>query len=180
MLIERENIFDDRLEKLVLTPNFPFYYQKQSTDYSFPYLNHCLILRPEIQNQSKINSEYWPLFEEVFLKFINENNLNLSQIYRASVNLTTSSNFLHNNPHVDHTFKHNVFIHYLNTFDDGHTYIFDETYDGKNAVSKEKKIIKKIIQPQKNKAICFDGKFYHAQGFCKPDQHRIVFVVTFN
>jgi len=87
-----------------------------------------------------------------------------------SFNLTFSDPSRHGDPHRDHPeFPHKVMIIYLNDFDGGVTYLFDEA----------QMKVTETITPAKNRFVVFDGDL-HAQGFCRPQQHRLVLVATFD
>jgi hypothetical protein len=57
---------------------------------------------------------------------------------------------------------------YLNKFDAGDTWLFDEQRN-----------VEAIIKAEVDKFVVFDGGM-HANGFCKPQQTRFVFVATFD
>ena len=85
-----------------------------------------------------------------------------------ALNCTTYDSSEYGDIHEDHCFPHNNFLFYLNDFTGGPTYIFDN----------EKNLIKTTCVG-KYKGVFFGGE-KHAAGFCKPQEERIVFVVTFN
>ena len=68
-----------------------------------------------------------------------------------------------NNPHTDLTFPHLVCLYYVND-SDGDTVIYNETLDDTlpEEVSKTNFTVKKRIQPEKDKVVLFDGKYYHS------------------
>jgi len=179
MITELENFYDVDFEPYVLSNNFPFFYQDSTTSKTFPCLAHTLIPRYNLSDPMPVSSPHWYDFEPIFQKFIKLQNIKLDKICRASINLTTNfMGYKHNEPHIDHTFPHKNFLYYVNSFDDGNTFIFNKKFDGNNTVITDAEILCEI-KSTKNKAICFDGLNYHAQGFCKPNQFRCVLVVTF-
>jgi hypothetical protein len=116
-----------------------------------------------------INSPFYEDALKLFDRFCVENKITYQHIFRAAINITwnnvTSSGY--GCIHKDHSFPHYNFLMYLNDFDDGHTFIFDD----------DNHLIK-TITPSKNKIAIFDGKL-HAQGFCRLNQRRVVLVITF-
>jgi hypothetical protein len=87
-----------------------------------------------------------------------------------ALNLTFADPSKHGDPHIDHpAFEHKHILIYLNQFDAGETFILDET--GTDVVE--------VVKPEMDKFVVFEGG-WHAQGFCKPQQMRLVFVATFD
>ena len=73
---------------------------------------------------------------------------------------------------------------YLNTIE-GNTIVYDKKYVNKKQfttmpLEKIKKPLKKIkeIKPERGKAVCWNGSYYHAAGFPK-EGRRVVAVITF-
>jgi len=167
-------------EKIVLDNNFPWFYQQVSTSDQYPFLSHTLIPRYNLSDNIVVNSEFWYDISEVFYDTIEQYNIKLDKICRASLNLTNhSSKFVHNDPHIDHDFPHKNFLFYINNFDNGYTYIFDKKYDGVNMILDKNLKVKETIKPKKGDIVIFDGLNYHAQGFCNENQWRCVLIVTF-
>ena len=173
-LIERQYIPDNTELKLfeeINSIDFPWFKSPSvygSKHYCF---FHSLMMRTDVENQTvgnpgDINSIYYPHFENIFLKFCKQNNIEVKKIFRASLNLTCYHEDLHSNIHVDHVYPHRNFIMYLSEAS-GDTYIYDESVQTMFSIS-----------PKLHKAIIFDG-VPHAQGFCKMDEVRIVLVFTF-
>jgi hypothetical protein len=140
--------------------NFPLYFTHAINEY-YGYM-HCLKNR-----DGEINSYYYPFVESFFLKICKENNINVKTIYRASINSSDYNNILHSDPHRDHEFDHYIFLMYINKFDNGFTYIFDEEEN-----------IKNVIYPNENKIVIFKDSI-HAQGFCNIGQRRLILIITF-
>lgn len=170
---------------LVLSNTFQWYYQSRMVDQgdNVPienisdqfFFSHNLIARQgedefgnhlwgEIPMEGKVNSKHWDN-----LSFIFTRSVQYKKIFRAALNLTFGfSNKPYSVPHKDHSFDHKNFICYLNNFSDGYTYLIDDN------------TITNSIVPKERCAVVFDGKNLHAQGFCKPNEKRLVMVVTFN
>lgn len=144
---------------------FPWYHLK-STD-NFTAMGHIIMMRPETQIRGTQNSPHMPAAEELFLRICGDNYVTVEMIHRIAFNLTFADPSPHGDIHLDHLFPHKNFLLYLNEFDGGDTYLFNENAQ-----------ITETIKQQENKFVFFDGDL-HAQGFCKPQQHRIIMVVTF-
>lgn len=101
------------------------------------------------------NKEY----EEVFSAFCLKHKIDVTNIIRARVVVTTTSTDedKHSYPHVDHLLDHDVFLYYVNT-SDGDTVFFDKVLGEENL---DPKIIKRST-PRAGKAINFSGKIFHA------------------
>lgn len=182
MIIELKNLYNQDLENFVTSNEFAWFYQHVSTTDKFPFLSHTLIPRYDIYNEDcKINSHYWETLSPVFYTALDAINFKLDKICRASCNLTPHINHVSNNdPHVDHEYQHYNFIYYFNTVDKGETIIYEEKFNGVDWFKDSKDLtVKKLITPEKNKGVIFDGLNYHANNFCHVGQWRFVMVVTF-
>lgn len=167
-------------KEIVQNVNFPWYLASDKTvhnDYNvvnlpniIEYLQFNHILLEEYKQ--KANSSYYRLFEEKIPYILKKLNLKNIQIIRAKLNLqtqiTNNQPNLHNTPHRDLNFRHNVFILYLND-SDGDTIIFDENFK-----------IKKRITPKKNRVVIFDGITYHTGCHPYKNDKRIVLNVNFD
>ena len=148
--------------------SFPYFFQRATKNHS--QFAHVLMVRNEhgLPLSGKVTSEFYVAFEDFFLRMCRQNNIEVRTILRASINCTSHSDKKHGDIHLDHAkFDHYNFLFYMNEVDGGDTYIFD----GENTLVKE-------IQHAKHKMVVFNGH-PHAQGFCKPEQHRFILVVTF-
>lgn len=148
--------------------NFPWYAGMATK--SFPCLTHNLLLRTNEKTEGKPWSPHYPAARVIFDRLCAENGIAVRAVYRMAFNLTFADPSKHGDPHIDHPdFPHKHLLIYLNKFDDGNTYLFDES--GTNIVE--------TIKPEMDKFVIFDGG-WHAQGFCRPQQMRMVFVATFD
>lgn len=111
-------------------------------------------------------SEYWSDVYKLFNRICLENDVLVKRVYRASVNFSGSGVGLHDVIHRDHKFDHYIFLMYLNEFNQGFTFLFE---DGN---------IVKCITPCKNKIAIFPN-MPHARGYTNPGEIRAVLVVTF-
>ena len=133
-----------------------------------PVFTHFLRLTQPDDNEGIPNSQYRQEFESIFNRYCSENNIKVDRILRSAINFTTHEpddtvTYIH----TDHNFPHHAFLMYLNDFDDGPTYFYDD--DGK--------VIYKSL-PKKYNAILSDGE-KHSQGYCATQQTRIVLVITY-
>lgn len=152
--------------------NFPLFYQKTTSERYWQY-SHTFLVRNTLGNEQLegiVNSNNYKLAYELFKSICDSNGLIFKKIYRAALNSTGYHSDLHGDIHNDllENTKHNVFLFYLNNFDYGYTFLFDDN----------DRIIH-TIKPQKNKVVVFDGKYKHAQGFCSPGQRRLILVFNY-
>jgi len=170
-----------QIKQTILDENFAWYCSN-ATSNKFPFLSHVLIRRYDhIKGEPEFNSYITPHILNIFQRFVDEHNIKVDKVTRACLNLTHYHGKYENcEPHVDHDFPHKVFMLYLNDTS-GDTLVFDKVYNGKKRVldvTKKLKVLKRI-KPELGKAVCWDGKYYHAASFCKPMQRRVVAVITF-
>jgi hypothetical protein len=159
-----ENAFLDH----VSSPQFPWYAGMATKN--FPCLTHNIMLRTDKQTEGEPWSPHYEEGKRLFLRLCESNGISVNTIYRIAFNLTFADPSKHGDPHNDHAeFSHKIMIVYLTKFDAGETYIFDEA--GGNIIG--------TIKPEKDKFVVFDGGM-HAQGFCRPQQFRMVLVATFD
>jgi len=153
----------------VLSPDFPLFFQKTTPGCIVQQYAHTLMWRnnENLPVEGFVNSQYWPAAKEIFDKFCLETGVKYKTIFRAAINSTSYSPEIHSEIHVDHEFKHNNFILYLNEFSNGHTLIFDENNN----------VIHDIV-PKALKGVIFGGEL-HAQQFCDIHERRVILVITF-
>jgi hypothetical protein len=118
---------------------------------------------------------------EILSKFSKKHGLDVSEIIRAKVNLTTrassedSQKFY--SPHVDIDSKHYGFIYYLND-SDGDTVFFNKHYpESSLKESDAKEVIR--VSPKAGRAILFDGLQYHAGSPCVDNDFRALINIDF-
>jgi hypothetical protein len=164
----------------ILGNNFPWYYEEVATTNKFQFFSHTLLIR----ERGEVNSRHFEFFEKIFDRFATIHKLKVKGLTRAVLNLTNPSEYEHGDPHVDHNFKHKVFMLYLNTTE-GNTIVYDKKYTSKKQfttmpLERIKKPLNKIIEikPEFGKAVCWNGSYYHAAGYPK-EGRRIVVVFTF-
>ena len=193
MLIERENFISSEdlqvIDDKVLSSEFPWYYTPVSTSHTFPFISHVMMKRIEESPDSSVSPHWYPFFEKILYKFCDDNSLEVTQILRASLNLTYNcdSVYEHGDPHVDYMFDHSQVIMYLNEFDNGETLIFNEKYQ-ENGLDKsmysslsmgDNFSIKNIITPSRGKVVCFNGSNFHTNRWCGGSQRRVICVFCF-
>lgn len=189
MLIEHPNLYDKDLETVVFSEAFPFrFIPGGTTGTEYPGLAHSLVDRVENidkykTHQERILSEYWDShFGDVFYTFTKQHDITVTRVCRAAINLTFHQQemYPYGGIHIDHFFPHYNFIYCINDFSEGETYLFDKLADeGDSNKIHSPMPIHKIVQHEKNKAICFNGNRYHAGGFPKVNDWRCMLVVTF-
>lgn len=185
-IMSRENEF---IEQYVLGPHFPWFWQDHQTFnndsnlpaevkgkmqfYNGPFLSHTLLHRVEdesvkhTERDSKQVSTHFEFFLEIFHRFMSNNGLKYSNIFRANLNLTWHSSNLHSAPHLDHTWPHNNFIMYLTTCENGHTIIWSDDFSTNY-----------MIPCEKYTAVTFRQQ-WHAQQYPAQGSKRVVLVVTY-
>jgi|688.fasta_scaffold722623_2 hypothetical protein len=149
-----------------------FPYQSIKTDKTADtfQLNH--VLRHE---DVVMSSMYDYINNNVFVKFLQKNNIVCNQLIRAKLNLTTISNSdTYQTPHVDQVLDHKVFIYYVND-SDGDTIFFNESYDGE---PKDLTIFERV-SPQMGTGMVFDGLQYHAATNPKNYPYRCIINIDF-
>lgn len=169
------------VEKHVLNnTQFPWFWEPRTTTDKFPAMMHVMVGRydePPL-TEFKVNSPYYKLFENIFLNFCRDNNIQVNQILRAAVNLTWYHDSTYGDPHVDHPGEpnHKVCMMYLHDLSWGPTFIFNETdenHQGEFTIAKE-------IPFEKGKIVIFPGNHCHAAGFLKEsNERRVTAVITF-
>ena len=129
-----------------------------------------------LRKELEIKSGYYDyLHDNVFVKFLQKHNMYCTRIIRAKLNFVSSiQEDVHQTPHVDVTFPHNVFLYYIND-SDGDTILFNEKYDG----TKKELTIAESINPEMGKAILFDGLTYHSPTAPKKYPYRAVMNIAF-
>jgi hypothetical protein len=150
--------------------NFPFQSIKtDSTQDSFQF-NHLL------RHENMITSQMYDYINNnIFVKFLEKNNIICNQIIRAKINLTTINNSnTYQMPHVDQVLEHKVFLYYVNDCD-GDTIFFNEFYDGE---TKNLTVFDKV-SPQMGTGMVFDGLQYHAATNPKNSPYRCVINIDF-
>lgn len=129
-----------------------------------------------LKHKSKEESRYYDYFyNNIFLKFLNKNNINHSEVIRAKLNLVTSfKEGVHQTAHVDLKYPHSVFLYYIND-SDGDTVFFNEKYNG----TKQELTVANKISPEIGKGIVFDGLTYHSPTAPNKYPYRAVLNIDF-
>jgi len=155
--------------ELVESSNFPWFYQKSTSD-KYKAYSHTLMNRDvnSMPIPGMINSHHFDICKSIFDDFCAENNIVYSHVLRGAINASSHFSDAHGDIHTDHNFPHKNFIVYLNEFDRGGTYFYED--NGINLI--------KVSQPKKFKGIVWDGG-KHAAGWCAVNQIKIVLIMTF-
>lgn len=152
------NFTTDELQFInyVTGDDFPWYIGKPSPN--FLNMGHHVIIR------SEPNSGFYDVTKGIFDRICEENNIVVSKIHHMMFNLSFTEPNLHDDPQL---MKYKALLIYLNKFDGGETYLFDENHN-----------ITNIIEPKMDKFVLFENA-WHAEGFCKPRQNKTIFLVIF-
>lgn len=181
------------IEQYILGVHFPWFWQnRQTTDdenvirntfpaelrdhvsfYNGAFLSHTLLHRTEDESIShqtrapKDISTHFEFFLEIFNRFMTENNLKYTKIFRANLNLTWYNSDLHTAPHLDHSWPHNNFIMYLTDCEDGQTIVWPNDFSSSFA-----------FPCAQYTAVTFK-QHWHAHRYPALGTKRLVFVVTY-
>jgi hypothetical protein len=181
------------IENYIMSPLFPWFWQDTQTfdDLNLfnknlptwlqpllkhsngPYLSHTLLRRSEDENESHLSrpasdfSGSYEFFIEIFHRFMTEQNIKYSKIFRANLNLNWYNGINHTEPHVDHPWPHCNFIMYLNTCDQGQTILWPDDFGTSF-----------IIPCKQYTAVAFK-KQWHGHRYPTAGNKRVVFVVTY-
>jgi hypothetical protein len=153
----------------VLGDNIPWFRQHVTDNYNM--FAHVLSRRDPEEKEipGVVNSAYYDICYQIFKNFCDSHNVPVSVVYRAAINCSEHSPDVMTDIHTDHpTFEHKNFLMYLNDFNEGPTYLFDDDHN-----------LTYTVVPEKYKAVVFSGQ-NHSNGFCKPGERRVVLVFTFN
>ena len=155
--------------EFIKSSSFPWFFQ-EATSYSFPFFGHTLMSREKsnLPEEGIINSDYFEPCINIFKRYCKLNNIMFSKILRACINHTGYDPRPQSELHTDHPFPHNVFLYYLNTFDNGQLIVHDQ---GTNQTPS-------VLIPSEFDVILFSDAL-HAINFCNLKQRRLVLVVTF-
>jgi len=126
-------------------------------------------------------SDFYEYFMEVFLKFLNKNNIEFRAILSARVNFypARAEEDSIGYPHTDWDFDHKVFLYYIND-SDGDTLIYKETVEENIKIENLKNLnVVKSIKPQMGTGVIFDGKNYHSASFPIKSKYRAILNVSF-
>ena len=143
----------DSLQKIILSDDFPWFYQDLITDDDDPkryyYLTHGVYKEPGMA------SNFFYLFEN-FLKLIKSNS-----IIRIKANLYPSSKIKRRHRfHQDFLFKHKACILYIND------------NNGETCFKQKNGTIKKVL-PKPNRVVFFNGHEPHCSSTCTNSKRRV-------
>jgi len=157
----------EKINNTVLGNDIPWFYSNDSVyGDNLNYWSHVLLHRKEENKNTVNNSPLTDFFIDIFNTIAEENNINVNEILRASLNATFYHPVDYGTVHLDHEFPHNNFIMYLNDIDNAGTAIFDNDE------------LRYTSSSSKFNYIIFPG-LKHAQLFPPPGKRRVVFVLTF-
>jgi hypothetical protein len=173
--LESEKYLEEIIDAFESTA-FPLFFQKTTEGGPTQYA-HSLVTRvpgeqrelgqKEEGKEGNPNSQFWEIAKHIFDRFCDENNIQYTKIFRASINVTHYFPDDYSGIHFDHYFPHKNFVFFLNDFTNGSTLIFDD----------EDNIIKEL-KAERLKGVTFDCS-PHAQQSCGIGERRMVLVVTY-
>lgn len=153
---------------------------------SYAAFGHTIFARGDNDYEHGKNvSKYGDCVKEVIREILNHNGINLNNVYRASFNLVFPQGDLGSDPHVDHTFNHQVLIlHIISEPDSGNTVICENEYPCRHdhhhdypAVCPNATPLHEMV-PLEDHAFTFPGNVYH---FTRPSKKpRITLVATYD
>ena len=168
------------IQTCVLADSFPWFYQGFQTYgenipikllprvYNASFFSHVLLLSsPSIDQEGAVNSTHFDFFNEIFQRWLEQQNIDCHRIYRAAVNLVEYVDKEMTVPHTDHLYAHKNWIMYLNTVDSAETVLFDADYN-----------ITASIPCKQYDAVTFGGDL-HAHRFPPKYQRRLAVVFTY-
>jgi len=173
------------IEDTLLNSYFPWYLSAKKIDNKFSTCSKNIYLKNKNKNtvedlqfvhsfvnyennQSKINSNYFNLIEEISKKITDYFKLDQISLLRVKANLKTRSNIKNNKygtPHIDIGNENITCIYYVNDS------------DGDTILYKKHKIYKKIT-PKKGRFLFFKGNMLHSAGY--PLKNQVRCVINFN
>jgi hypothetical protein len=159
-------------EELLKSTAFPWYLMHKTLPNEddlndHPYLSHILMHRTQDNQPGEKGSMLYDTLMPVFQSVTDQLNMNVKHVMRANINLTWHHPQMHGAPHRDHQCDHYNMIIYLNKFTQGATYIFDDN----------NQILDCAPSLYRGATVFGGGK--HAQGFCAPNELRLIAVFTF-
>ena len=159
------SIFADNLEEMLLSNNFPWFYQKDLTspedkEIETPGFCHLLVDHGHAINNyfDSLNLKYIP---HRAIKQIDKNCTFKIEMVRSFLQLPIINERKFDNKHIDMDINHLVCLYYVNN-NDAETYFFD----GEDIIKK--------IKPQKNRVVVFDGSIYHASSSPKTNERVVI------
>jgi hypothetical protein len=172
--------YADEIENTLDHYSFPWYYRPSINngkpkipDARFKYA-HGFVHNFFNDEQGPMSSYYSTV--SAIRYFAEQAGFNNSGYHRLKANLNVSivgwEDGQCQEPHTDMPSPHTVLIYYVND-SDGDTFIFDKKFDAKDPNQLEFDILERVT-PKKNRALFFDGLYYHAGSYPIQHQHRIM------
>lgn len=161
-----------RLLEHVMSGNFPWFFHGQmlyaDEQDHVPFCAHTLRNRSGDEDWGIVNSKLTNPAEQIFYQLSDQAGFEVKKILRSAFNLTWNHPQTYCDVHKDHPFPHYNFLLYLNDAPGANTILFAE--DGETIVAES--------EAKRNDAVFFSGEL-HAHRFCRPNNRRVVLVVTF-
>ena len=176
-----EETFDSLVNQVTDFDNCPWFFVENSafsekTSNSLDYSWYHLAIANQLDN-SPVSDACRNAAEE--LKSMIPKTHNTLERARFGMHTAQLENTL-NRMHIDYLGVHTVALIYLND-SDGQTIIYDRKWDGTEKDSWPAGEFKELhrITPEKNKAIIFDGRYFHASSAPTKNPYRITLNLNF-
>jgi hypothetical protein len=177
----------EKLRVIIFSSDFPWYYMDTTAykndenvslfSYSFYHIAY---------DNNQFVSPYGPMLELAILNMLDKTDEKIDKLFRIRLGMITiTPNTVFHSPHVDGPEEHRTGLFYMNT-SDGNTTIFNERFNQSSrlGIYEQAKLIKnnltpkKIIKPEENQLVLFDGLNYHQSSTPTTVARRIV--INFN
>jgi 2OG-Fe(II) oxygenase superfamily len=145
--------------------------KKDADSYDSEQLVHALYL------ENARRSQYFDLVFPFFYFLEEKTGIRLDAVERIKANMLLKSDMpddKYNTPHIDVPDADYKSLLYYVKDSDGDTFIFNETFKDKKALT-----LNKRVSPRKGKAVIFDSNTWHASSNPRQNQNRVVLNLIF-
>jgi len=145
--------------------------KKDAASYDSEQLVHALYL------ENARRSQYFDLVFPFFYFLEEKTGIRLDAVERIKANMLLKSDMpddKYNTPHIDVPDADYKSLLYYVKDSDGDTFIFNETFNDKKALT-----LNKRVSPRKGKAVIFDSNTWHASSNPRQNQNRVVLNLIF-
>jgi hypothetical protein len=182
--LEIKNVIDvdyqNQLYQALTDVNFNWHFLEDATH---EFANDSLTSTPSFVNlifhPSNTDNPYLPLFQPLLEAILEKSQLTLDTLLRIRVGFLLNTKYVlpsmpykYNTPHRDYDQEHYTAVYYVND-SDGDTVVFHEIEKS------EKYRVMLKSQPDKGKALVFNGWHYHASSCPKICTKRIAITLNF-
>jgi hypothetical protein len=145
--------------------------KKDADSYDSEQLVHALYL------ENTRRSQFFDLVFPFFYFLEEKTGIRLDAVERIKANMLLKSDMpddKYNTPHIDVPDADYKSLLYYVKDSDGDTFIFNETFNDKKALT-----LNKRVSPRKGKAVIFDSNIWHASSNPRQNQNRVVLNLIF-